>query len=229
MARMREIVAGILTFCLVAAPTFGTPAEVLGTIVTADGASNWGAGITSGTTVFSGDKLATSDTGGLQLRTAAARLQLAKASIATIGQTEGIPSATLLRGAAAFSTANARAFALNVSNAVIRPKSDEPTIGEVAVLGERELVVKATRGALTITVADDSRVIPEGSAYRVVLDPTLSDEEQDQPPPQGAGAKGGVHMPRVAGRSRFVWYATAVVAILTIIAIHEALESPDRP
>lgn len=229
MARWREIVAGVLAFCMAAMPLMGAPAEILGTIVTAEGASVWGAGVAPGTTVFSGDKLATSDAGSLQVRTAAARFQLEKASIATIDRTQGIPSATLLRGAAVFSTANANAFALNVANAAIRPKSDIPTIGEVAVLSVKVLVVKCTRGALTITVGDDSREIPEGSAYRVVLDPTLSGDPQEQPPPQGAGAKGNTRMPRIAGRSRFMWYAIGGVAILTYFALDEVLESPDRP
>lgn len=229
MARWREILAAVLAVFLLASPVLSAPAEILGTIVVADGASNWGAGVTAGTTVFTGDRLATSDTGSLQVRTAGARFQLTKASMATIDLAQGTPSATLLRGAAAFSTANAKAFALNVATAVIRPKDDQPTIGEVAVLGEKELVVKCTKGALTITVGDDSRVIPEGSAYRVVLDPALANEGQDQPPPQGAGAKGIGHPPLVAGRSRFVWYATAAVAILTFLAVQEALESPDRP
>ena len=229
MARLREIVAGFLAISLVTAPMMGATVEILGTIVTAEGARVSGADVAPGTTVFSGDQLATSDRGSLLVRTAAARLQLDKASVATIDRTQGTPTATLLRGAAAFSTANAKAFALNISNAVIRPKSDAPTIGEVAVLGQKQLVVKCTRGALTITVGDDSREIPEGSAYRVVLDPALSGDSQDQPPPQGAGTKGNHRMPRLAGRSRFVWYATAGVAILTLIVVHEALESDDKP
>ena len=83
-----------------------------------------------------------------------------------------MPTATLLRGTGTFSTSNANAFALNALTAVIKPKSDEPTVGEVTVLSEKQLLVKCSRGALTITVGDDSRVIPEGSAYRIVLDPT---------------------------------------------------------
>jgi hypothetical protein len=98
----------------------------------------------------------------------------------------------------------------------------------VTVLGEKELLVNCTRGALTITVGDDSRVIPEGSAYRIVLEPS-AEEAQDQPPPQGAGSKGTGRPPLMAARSRFVWYATAAVALLTVFAIHKALESPDRP
>jgi hypothetical protein len=111
---------------------------------------------------------------------------------------------------------------------VIKPVSDEPTVGIVTVLGEKELLVNCTRGALTITVGDDSRVIPEGSAYRIVLEPS-AEEAQDQPPPQGAGSKGTGRPPLMAARSRFVWYATAAVALLTVFAIHKALESPDRP
>jgi len=78
-------------------------------------------------------------------------------------------------------------------------------------------------------VGDDSRPIPEGSAYRIVLDPTESDEAQDQPPPQGAGSKGSGRPPIMAAKSKFVWYAVAAVAAVTIFAIHKALESPDRP
>ncbi len=35
--------------------------------------------------------------------------------------------------------------------------------------------------------------------------------------------------PVSAGSSKFVWYAVSVVAIVTAVAIHQALESPDRP
>ncbi|HKW57490.1 MAG TPA: hypothetical protein VJN42_09045 [Candidatus Acidoferrum sp.] len=229
MARWRELLAGVLAVLLAVAPVWGASADMLGTIVTANGASNWGAGVAVGTTVFSGDKLSTSATGSLQVRTAAARLQLAKASIATIQEADGMPAATLLRGAAIFSTAQAKAFALKVASAVIRPKNDEPTIGEVAVLEQKELVVRCAKGALTITVGEDTRAIPEGSAYRVVLDATRASEEQSQPPPEGAGAKRNHQMPRVAGRNQFVWYATAAVVVVTLLAVQEALESPDRP
>jgi len=91
------------------------------------------------------------------------------------------------------------------------------------------LLVKCTRGALTVTVGDDSRVIPEGSAYRVVLDPAESDEAQNQPPPQGAGTKGTGGSPLKAAKSKFVWYAVGAVAVVTVLAFQEAMESPDRP
>jgi len=228
MARSREIVAAVLTSCLLMAPAWGASAGALGTVVASDRASLDGTGAAVGTTVFDGDKLSTADAGSIQLRAGAARFLLSASSVATVREDGGTPEATLLRGTATFSTANAQAFALNALTAVIKPKSDDPTVGQVTMLGEKQLLVKCTKGALTITVGDDSRVIAEGGAYRIVLDPS-AEEAQDQPPPQGAGTKGSGRPPLMAAKSKFVWYAAAVSAAVTVWAIHQALESPDRP
>jgi len=47
------------------------------------------------------------------------------------------------------------------------------------------LIVKSTRGSLSISVEDDVREIPEGAAYRIVLDPNAADPQG----PRGAGSK----------------------------------------
>ncbi|MGB9465846.1 MAG: hypothetical protein WBR10_12115 [Candidatus Acidiferrum sp.] len=229
MARSREIVAAFLASCLLMTPVWGASAGALGTVVASDRASVGGAGASVGTTVFAGDKVSTADAGSVQLRTGGARFLLSASSLATIDENGGTPQATLLRGSATFSTANAKAFALNAATAIVRPKADEPTIGQVTILSEKQLVVKCTRGALTITVGDESRVISEGSAYRIVLDPSASEAAQSQPPPQGAGTKGSGGPPLVAAKSKFVWYAVGAVAVVTFLAVQEALESPDRP
>jgi hypothetical protein len=228
MARFREIVAACAASCLLMSPVWGASVSALGTVVAADHANVSGAGAAVGTTVFAGDKLSTADAGSVQLRTSAARLLLGQSSVATVSEEGGTPQAMLLRGSATFSTANAKAFTLNAATAAIRPKSDEPTVGQVTMLSAKQLLVKCTRGALTITVGDDTRVIAEGDAYRIVLDPS-EEEAQDQPPPQGAGTKGSGRAPIAAAKSKFVWYAAAAVAAATIIAVHAALESPDRP
>jgi hypothetical protein len=229
MARSREIVAALFVSCFLIAPVWGASAGVLGTVVASDHANVGGTGAAVGTTIFEGDTLTTADAGSVQLRAGAARFQLSESSTATVNTDGGMPQATLLRGTATFSTASAEAFALNAWTAVIRPKSDDPTIGQVTILGLKQLLVKCIRGSLTITVGDDSRVIPEGSAYRVVLDPTPDEAAQSQPPTQGAGGKGYGKPPISAGTSRFVWYATGAVVLATVIAVHIALESPDRP
>jgi len=229
MARSREIIAAIFTSGLLMTPVWGAAGGPLGTVVASERASIGGAGAAVGTTIFAGDNLRTADAGSVQLRTASARFLLAASSVATVNEEGGMPQATLLLGSATFSTANAKAFALNAATAVIKAKSDEPTIGQVTILSAKQLLVKCTRGTLTITVGDDSREIAEGSAFRIVLDPAESEEAQDQPPPQGAGTRGSGGAPLKAAKSKFMWYAIAAVGVVSVIAIHEALESPDRP
>jgi hypothetical protein len=178
-----------------------------------------------GVTVFSGDHLSTEVSGSVQVRTGAARFLLSSGSSATLLQDDTSPAAALNYGSATFSTANSKAFALHVASAVIRPNTDQPTIGKVAILGPKELIVQSTRGSLSIAVEDDVRVIPEGAAYRVVLDPNAPDPQG----PRGAGTKGYGGPPIKAAKSKFIWYAIAVTAGITIWALNEALESSDKP
>jgi hypothetical protein len=93
------------------------------------------------------------------------------------------------------------------------------------VLNPKELVVKSTKGSLLVAVDDDVRVIPEGAGYRIVLD------SNPEPPqgPRGAGSKGYGGPPIKAAKSKFMWYAIGVTAVVTFFAVQEALESPDRP
>ena len=84
--------------------------------------------------------------------------------------------------------------------------------------------MKSVRGSLQIAVEDDVREIPEGEAYRVVLDPNA-----DPQGPRGAGTKGMGGPPIKAAKSRFIWYAVAITAGVTFYAVHEALESASTP
>jgi hypothetical protein len=114
--------------------------------------------------------------------------------------------------------------------AAIRAQADAPTIGQVSYIGPKELLVRATRGSLVITVDNDTQLVPEGSSYRVLLD---QPEEMAQGP-EGAGsgkegAPGSGHSPRKAGRSRFMYVAGGLTGVATYLAISEALESAQRP
>jgi hypothetical protein len=227
----RIILALLVTFSLLTAPIWAVPSSSLGIVVYADRA-HVGAGQASvGATVFSGDRLSTDQFGSVQVRAGAARLLLSSYSSATFSQDDATPAATLSFGSATFSTAGSNAFALYVASAVIRPQTNQPTIGQVTVLNPKELIVKSTRGSLTIAVEDDVREIPEGAAYRVVLDSDAADPQG----PAGAGTstkgkdKGYSRPPVKAAKSHFIWFAVAVSSVVTVLALQEALESPDRP
>lgn len=220
----RNSVAVLLSLTLVS-PLVASPSASLGTIVFADRAHVGAAQASVGGTVFDGDRLSTEQSGSIQVRTGAARFLLSSASSATLSGGEDVSrSATLTAGSATFSTASENAFALHVATALIRPTSGRPTIGNVAVITPKEIVVKCTRGSLTIAVEDDVREIPEGAAYRVVLDSHGGPQEA-----QGAGTKGYGGPPIKAAKSKFIWYAVAATAAVTGYVISEALESDDKP
>jgi hypothetical protein len=193
-----------------------------GTVVSAQRAHVGNAAASVGTTIFSGDNLDTDKLGNLQVRAGAARLLLASASRVTWGAEADVPAATLNLGSATFSTANVNAFALRVRTAVVRPTGNEPSIGNVALLNPNELTVHCTRGSLTLTVIDDSLVIPEGMAAHILLDP---DSKADPEPQKTWGGQ----RPRRSGRNRFLFIWIAAAGAVTAFAIYKALESPDRP
>jgi hypothetical protein len=214
---VKNFFAAFISLTLLITPLYAAPASTLGTIVYVDRAHVGTAEASVGATLFSGDKLTTEKAGSVLL--------LSSASAALLDRDDVSPFATLTSGSATFSTANSKAFALHFGSAVIRPNTDQPTIGQVTVLNPKELVVKSTKGSLLVAVDDDVRVIPEGAGYRIVLD------SNPEPPqgPRGAGSKGYGGPPIKAAKSKFMWYAIGVTAVVTFFAVQEALESPDRP
>jgi ferric-dicitrate binding protein FerR (iron transport regulator) len=180
-----------------------------------------------GTTIYGGDYLSTEQQGNVQLRAGAARLMLLGSSSVTVDDAQGARSARLLSGTATFSTGNTQAFTLYASKAAVRPQTDAPTIGQVTYLSDKELIVRSTRGGLAVTVDGETQIIPDGTSYRVVLDPDMAQG------PEGAGSgqnrqdRGGP--PLRAGRSRFLIIAITAAAAITAFAIYKAWESPDRP
>jgi hypothetical protein len=232
MRGLRASLAALMSIGLGGAPAWAGPnaASSLGTIVTAEHARVGDSSAEVGTTVFSGDRLSTEREGSVQVRAGAARLLLQSGSVATLNESEGAPSAILLHGTATFSTGNSKAFALFASRAVIRAQSDGPTIGQVTYLNETELLVASKRGPLTVTVDGETEVIEDGAAYHVLLDPQPTMAQG----PEGAGGqkekgRGMNGPPLKAGRNHFLIAAVAVSAVITWVALSEALESPNRP
>lgn len=224
MGKLRPVFAILVSAAFLISPVYAANVSGLGTVVYADRASVGSATASVGSTVFGGDRIVTQASGSFQVRTGAARFLLASSSSAILLQEETSPAAILTSGSATFSTAKENAFALHVFTAVVRPNSDNPTVGQVTVLGRNEMIVKSTRGALACTVDGETRVIAEGESYRVVMLP----EGAAAQGPAGTG-RGSGGSPVKAGKSKAVYYIAAAVGLITILALQEALESPDRP
>jgi hypothetical protein len=232
MEYFRPVVAAVLVLAMGFTPTWSASGPAFGTVVSAEGANVGGGSLSAGTTVFGGDKLFTTGTGSVQLRAGAARLLLSGDTIAVLAKDQISPAANLTRGTAVFSTATSKAFVMHVGSMAIRPYTDQPTVTQVTVVGPRQLMVRSTRGSVSVAVDDDVRVIPEGMAYRIVLNPTdaeLAAADAADQDPQGVGSGRRAGRPRRAGRNRFVWFVIGAASIITFLAVSEALESPDRP
>lgn len=224
MLRLRQFLAALLAYTFFVTSLTASPVNSLGTLVYAEGARVGTSAASVGSTIFGGDLLSTDQSGSLQVRTAAARFRLQPASNAIFLQDPGAPAAILTKGTGIFSTSNANAFALHALQAVIKANSNAPTIGQVTVVSANELLVQSTRGALACTVDGETRVINEGEAYRLVLESADAGV-----PEQGPRGSGSGRAPRRAGKNIAVYIYMAIVAIPTILLLHEALESADRP
>ena len=228
MPRARALTAVAVSYLLLLMTVNGAPHEAIGTITSASGARVGAAAASNGSTVFGGDHLSTENLGSIQIRAGAARFLLSGASSASLAQLDGIPSARLLSGTVVFSTANAKAFVLQASKAEIRPESNQPTVAQVTYVSDKELRVRSTRGSLAITVEGETQIVPEGTAYRVILDPDSYYAAENAQGPRGAGSRQG-GPPLKAGKSHFLLIAIIVPSIATGVALYEALQSPDRP
>jgi hypothetical protein len=228
VALARELSVWLLTLCVFTAPSANALPAILGTITIAQRAQVGSSRALVGTTVFDGDELRTEADGSLQIRAGAARFLLSNSSAATLSELEGAPGATLLAGTALISTANAKAFVLRALAAEVRPQSDAPTVGRVSILGPRKLYVRSNRGALVVKVEGETKVIPEGEAYDVNMDPSAPSVPAPEPPqgPQGAGSGNGAND---RDGSHFVRDSLIVAGVATAIGVYFALESPDRP
>src|SRR6202140_3437117 len=169
MLYLRSLVAAVLVLAMGFTPGWSASGPAFGTVVSAEGANVGGGSLSAGTTVFGGDRLFTTGTGSVQVRAGAARFLLSGDSAAILAKDEISPAASLTRETAVFSTATSKAFVMHVGSMAIRPETAQPTVAQLTVIGPRQLMVRSTRGSVSVGVDDDVCVIPEGISYRIVL------------------------------------------------------------
>ncbi|HXN23166.1 MAG TPA: hypothetical protein VOA41_10555 [Candidatus Dormibacteraeota bacterium] len=226
---LRQLLAGLLSLAVLCTPLWGSSVPTVGVVLLADQAQLSAAGAAPGATIFDGDKLATETKGSLRVRAGLAQLQLLGGSEVVVNQTGTGVSATLNKGTLAAAAPNAAALEMHVSEARIREHGDGAMRAQVTLVSSKELLISAQRGALEITVGDQTEIIPEATSYRVFVDPPLAGpanaSAKAMPRPQGPRGGGA----RSAGRSRFILIALVVTAVATILTVDEALESPAHP
>jgi hypothetical protein len=209
--------AAFLTFSSLLAKS-----TVLGVVVAADRVQINTTAVTTGATVYDGDRCSTEDGGWLLMRIGTAMLELAEASVVSVRNgANGAQGMEVELGNGTLVFSSARAAWLNViaRETNIRPVADTRTVAQITVTGPRELRICVRRGALQFSYRGETETIAEGKCYRAILEPPNNSPEEKEPIPPGHWPKGF--------KIVIIGEAAAVVAL----GIHELLEpeSPDRP
>jgi hypothetical protein len=239
----------VLVFLLIAAAgmaPWSTPAQsetpALGIVVSADGGSIGGNGVTEGATVYSGDYLSTNDNGTLLVRIGALSLQLEGSSAAHVYGAPYGAVVELNRGAVRYATPGTQQNLIIVASDVrVTPALATPDFGRVSLDNPCNLTVYSQRGTANAQVGSESHLVDEGQAYRIralnevdyrqYVSPDVSDyhshhQHHECPAPVDM-VKG--KPPIAGGQSRFLLVSAALIGGAAAFAVLEAYESPSRP
>ena len=208
--------ASLACNCILARPV------VLGVVSEANRAHlNTGAA-SVGATVYDGDRFSTETGGSLLLRGTGATLQLrgeSEVNLRSLPNGAQRIEADLNWGTLAFKSWLPAALEIVADDARIHPAGDGQTIGQVTVVGPKELRICARSGALQFSYHGETETIMEGKSYRVILDLPEESPKQKDPLAPSKWPRG------------FKIVIIGEVAAVVALGIYELLEpeSPDRP
>jgi ferric-dicitrate binding protein FerR (iron transport regulator) len=208
----RRALAAVLVSLLAGIPALGQSAS-LG-VVTQSSLGRLNNAIASvGSTIYNGDRLSTEAGGTLGVRSGSVQLVLPENSAIFVGQEGPTFTAALQQGSVAFTVESGGVLRLTAADVRVRPQSSALTVGQMT-LENCAVVVTSRAQPLEVTAGKETKIVEAGQSYRVSLE-------------TGCGThpnKG----PLAAAHSRFL-LIPVIVGGLTVLAIQEVFESPDRP
>jgi hypothetical protein len=209
----------ILTSAFVTMPVKAAPAgsAPLGIVMQANSAQVSSDTVTSGATVFDGDSLSTGAGGALQVRFGNSQAYLLPNSSVSVHQGAAGFGGTLNGGTVVLSSTGADGFNLLADGATLRPAGTQPTTAQITMVNSHELNLVSQKGALEISMDGQTQTVPEGSSYRMVVEPGAAAGPQRK----GGAASGGVN--------HFLLFALALVGVGVGVGLWLALVSPDKP
>jgi hypothetical protein len=215
-----RVLSAFLIFGLITLPANAAVTTPLGVIVVAQQAQVGSSAAVSGSTVYQGDRLATGETGQLQVRFGGTQARFLPGSLAVMSQTAKGVNADLLSGSVHLASTSGATFSLSANQAVVRPVASQDVVAQVTRVSPSELLLRSSKGALEVTFDGEVTTLEAGSSYRMLLDPAAV--------PQGPVGT------RPAGRSKrraifIVVGAAAAVTGIAIAAVGSSSSSPVSP
>lgn len=225
---IRRFLASFLVFAMAAGefPVRAAGVSALGVVTQASHANLSSANVSAGATVYDGDSFSTASDGLLRVRAGAAQLYLPGQSGVKLHSVSGGTLAQLTGGTLVFSSAKAAAMDIEIAQAHIRPAADQPTVAQISVAGPKMIDIRAQRGSLQFSYNGDTQLVPEGAAYRFVLDPTDEELSTSAAPAFPDQKRPGPGRKR---RKAFIYFLIGAGAAIAAVVTVKALESPDKP
>ena len=211
---MSRRILSVALACLLTAILLPAQTTSLG-VVTQSSLGHLNSGDASvGTTIYDGDRLDTATKGALSVRSGNVQLVLAEDSDLMMNHDGSDLTPTLQRGTVAFRVESGGGLRITAADVRVRPRSAALTAGQVTL--ERCAVLVTSRvQALEVTAGKEIKIVEEGKSYRVALEGPCAAAQNRAAPIAGA-------------HSRFL-VVPALFGAVAVLAVQEALESPDRP
>jgi hypothetical protein len=203
-----------------AAPAATAPA--LGVVLQAQRANIGNGAAAVGSTVFDGDLLQTEKDGQLRVRFGSSQAALVAGGAAVVHQSADGFAANLTRGEVVLSSSQGQGFSLVADGATIEPSTSAPTVAQVTWVSPKELLVMSRKGALRVSMGDETQTVADGASYRMLIDPApaaASSAAPGGPPPQGALS---------SGRNKFILILIAAAVAAVAVGVILAVESPSK-
>jgi hypothetical protein len=230
MAGSQRLVA-IAMSLLLTSRAGGAAPDVVGIVVQASHASLGSHEASEGTTLYDGDRLATDAEGALRVLMGQAALHLSeKSSVVLHDHSSGGAKefqAELLSGTAVLSVSATSGWEIVACAARVRPVSETRGIVRVQILGPQELLVYAQSGPAQVTYRGETETVPEGKAYRVMLNASGDGGAQD-----GSAAKPPAHRGKMLLLVAIATGAATAAGIALAVTgggSQRGVESPDKP
>lgn len=222
------------------------------TVRAAHNATLGSSNVSEGSTIFSGERLATGSAGEVLLQCGSIRLGLKENSSIRTFQAGTKTIVELEHGTVAYATSGqSEDLVLYTLDIRIVPMTSQPASGQVSSPSHCEATVSPIKSSATVTSGKETKNIEESKSYEVRAEegvdyrddwkPVLSDypelpRDTDYHRSHGHIAcapaflnRGGKPPMQALGSGHFREIAIAVVGIGTGVGIHKVLESPDRP
>jgi hypothetical protein len=208
--------------------------------------------LSEGATVFSGDPLKTGDSGRLQVQSGSMQFVLGANSAARIFREDNRFLVELERGSVAYTarggSEDLTLYALDVK---FLPKTSAMAAGQITIVSRCNLNATATHSSIEVTSGRETRTVEESKSFRVLSavgvdyrdswKPVLSDYPEYPRDAEyhhshdhiacAADLTQQAHKVPIAalGSGHFGEIVGGGVAVIGVIGVIKALESPDRP